>query len=103
MLRKELDAARARGSWLPGVAAFEALERKIAQLEATSAARPANKSVVTVEGSGLSEQHVLQLLSQQQQQFEALLTAKNVELEGFKQQVDALLDAASRLQLHDNK
>lgn len=92
-LRCELNAARACGSWSPGVAAFEALERKFAELE-TAAPRqgPSN-----APSSHPTQQNVLQLLTQQQERFEDMLAAKNLELDGFRQQVEALLAATQQL------
>jgi hypothetical protein len=48
----------------------------------------------------VSEPPVVMQLLQQQQQYEAVLAAKSAELEGFRQQVDALLEAAKQLQQH---
>lgn len=100
-LHAELRAARARGSWSPGAAAFEALERKIQALEAAAAAKSAAGASLGSPARGADAQPavVLQLL-QQQQQYEAMLAAKNAELEGFRQQVEALLVAAKQLQRH---
>jgi hypothetical protein len=82
-LRSELSVARARGAWSPGAATLDALERKIAALEAAAAAQ--------------QQQQPQQQSSLLQQQYEHLLAVKNAELESFRQQVDALLAAATRL------
>jgi hypothetical protein len=98
-LRTELAAARARGSWLPGVAAFEALERKIAALEAAAGAPPPSRHLRQA-ATGMSEAE--QAALQQQQllllQYQAVLAAKDAELGGFRQQVDDLLAAVRLLQ-----
>jgi hypothetical protein len=96
-LQSELAAARARGAWSPGAAAFQALERKINALEAAAAAtaRPGGSS--PIKGNA-AQQTVLQaLLQQQQQQYEAAMAAKSAELDAFRRQVDELLAAARKL------
>lgn len=104
-LRAELRVARSRGGWTPGVATFEALERKILALEASASAKSAalpsfGSPVKGMLAPAVSEPPVVMQLLQQQQQYEAVLAAKSAELEGFRQQVDALLKAAKQLQQH---
>jgi hypothetical protein len=75
------------------VAAFAALERKIAEIE-TRAPGPGTSNAGSNQ---LAQQLVVQLLTQQHHQFEVMLATKNLELDGFRQQVDALLAAAQQL------
>jgi hypothetical protein len=75
------------------VAAFAALERKIAELETT----PPWAGLSNAESNQLDQQYAVQLLTHQRQRFEVVLAAKNLELDGFRQQVDALLVAAQQL------
>lgn len=83
-----------RGAWAPGVAAFDALERKIAALEAAATHEATAKDA----GGRGDERHVVELLLQQQHEFEVVMAAKNAELSGFRRQVDALLQAVAQLQ-----
>jgi hypothetical protein len=123
-LSQELAIARAgRGSSSsssPNLAAFEALEAKIASLEAAAAAQrqqaafqqqqqlaallagpgPAGPGAGAAAGlqqllAGLPGADLLAAVSQQ---YEAALAAKAAELEGFRLQLDGLLGAARQLQ-----
>lgn len=87
-LQSEVAHCRAKGRWTPSAAAFEALERKISSLEA------AHRQSV--------DQHMQAVTAAEMQavvgRYEQLLAAKDVELQGFRVQLDALIAAAKQLQ-----
>jgi hypothetical protein len=125
-LSQELAIARAgRGSSSsPSLAAFEALEAKIAGLEAAAAAQRQQAALQQQQqqqqqlaallaglntggpgaGAAAGLQQLLagvpgaELLAAVSQQYEAALSAKAAELEGFRLQLDGLLGAARQLQ-----
>jgi hypothetical protein len=127
-LSQELALAKAArassNSSSPSLAAFEALEAKIASLEAAAAAQRQQAALQQQQqqqqqlaalltglnsgapgaGAAAGLQQVLaglpgaELLAAVSQQYEAALAAKAAELEGFRLQLDGLLGAARQLQ-----
>jgi hypothetical protein len=106
-LRSELAVARARGVWSPGAATLGVLERTVEALQAAaavSAAQAAAQQQAAVQQlldrrdarAGVPDQLVQ--VAALQARYEELLAAKNAEVEGFRAQVDGLLDAARQLQ-----
>ncbi|KAF8056104.1 hypothetical protein HT031_006455 [Scenedesmus sp. PABB004] len=95
--RHELAMARSGAGWGPSAAAFDALERKLASLEAAQRQQSLQQSQTQSQSQqqlgllpGLGGAELGAVVAH----YEARLAAKAAELDGFRSQLDALLAAA---------
>lgn len=87
-LQQEVAHCRSSKRWSPSAAAFEALERKIISLET------AQRQRVEQQLQSVTAAELQAVVSR----YEQALAVKDVELQGFKIQLEALITAARHLQ-----